>query len=88
MFCILLTLHNNTAVFNGLLGYVTNISDKAKVVVDGTEFETDKIDGYVEYGAGVNKDFINTPWSCYAQVTDRSGGINGFSGNLGIKYKF
>ena len=72
----------------GLLGYVANISDKAKVVVDGTEFETDKIDGYVEYGAGVNKDFINTPWSCYLEAKGRSGGRTGFAGNLGIKYKF
>ena len=72
----------------GLLGYVANISDKAKVVVDEAEFETDKINGYVEYGAGVNKDFINTPWSCYLEATGRSGGINGFSGNFGIKYRF
>ena len=72
----------------GLLGYVANISDKAKVVADETEFEADKINGYIEYGAGVNKDFINTPWSCYAQVTGRNGGINGVSGNLGIKYSF
>jgi len=48
----------------------------------------DKIDGYVEYGAGVNKEFINTPWSCYAQLTGRNGGINGFSGNIGVKYSF
>ena len=72
----------------GLLGYIANISDKTKVVVDGIEFETGKINGYVEYGAGVNKDFIGTVWSCYAQVTGKSGGRNGFAGNLGIKYKF
>ena len=72
----------------GLLGYVANMNDKAKVVVDGTEFETDKIKGYVEFGAGVNKDFINTPWSCYVEATGRSGGRTGFAGNLGIKYKF
>ena len=72
----------------GLLGYIANMSDKAKVVVDGTEFETDKVNGYVEFGAGVNKDFINTPWSCYLEATGRSGGRTGFAGNLGIKYKF
>mgnify|MGYP003296185824 CR=1 FL=1 len=72
----------------GLLGYVANMNDKAKVVVDGTEFETDKIKGYVEFGAGVNKDFINTPWICYVEATGRSGGRTGFAGNLGIKYKF
>lgn len=72
----------------GLVGYVANISDKAKVVVDETEFETDKIDGYVEYGLGVNKEFEFTPWSFYAQATGRSGGRTGFAGNLGIKYKF
>ena len=72
----------------GLLGYVANMNDKTKVIADGQEFEIDKIDGYVEYGAGVNKDFINTPWSCYLQATGRSGGRNGFAGNIGIKYKF
>ncbi|MCR4662257.1 MAG: hypothetical protein K5622_00020 [Endomicrobiaceae bacterium] len=72
----------------GLLGYVANMNDKAKVVADNMEFELDKIDGYVEYGAGVNKDFINTPWNCYVQVTGRSGGRTGFAGNLGVKYKF
>ena len=71
-----------------ILGYLINMGDDRKVVADETEFEMDKIDGYVEYGAGVNKEFINTPWSCYAQVTGRSGGINGVSGNLGVKYKF
>ena len=43
----------------GLLGYVANMNDKAKIVVDEMTFEFDKIKGYVEYGVGVNKDFIN-----------------------------
>ena len=72
----------------GLLGYAANISDKGKVVADKIELETDKIDGYIEYGVGVNKEFIDTLWSCYAQVTGRSGGINGFGGNMGVKYSF
>ena len=71
-----------------MLGYVANISDNGKVVADEIEFKTDKIDGYVEYGLGANKDFINTPWNCYVQITGRNDGINGFSGNIGIKYKF
>ena len=72
----------------GLLGYVANMNDKAKIVVDEMTFEFDKIKGYVEYGVGVNKDFINTPWNCYVQATGRSGGRTGFAGNLGVKYKF
>ena len=36
----------------------------------------------------VNKEFVNVPWTCYLQVTGRNGDRNGFSGNLGIKYKF
>ena len=72
----------------GLLGYAANLSSKPTVKVEGIELELDSIDGYIEYGAGVNKDFIGTVWSCYAQVTGRSGGRNGFAGNLGIKYKF
>ena len=72
----------------GLLGYSANLGSKPTVKTDGVELELDSIDGYVEYGAGVNKDFIGTVWSCYAQVTGRSGGRNGFAGNLGLKYKF
>ena len=72
----------------GLLGYVANMNDKSKVVADSLEFELDKIDGYVEYGIGVNKDFENTPWSCYGQVTGKSGGRNGVEFNLGVTYRF
>ena len=72
----------------GLLGYAANLSSKPTVKAEGVEIELDSIDGYVEIGAGANKDFIDTAWSCYAQVAGRSGGRNGFSGNLGIKYKF
>ena len=72
----------------GLIGYVANMNDNAKVVADSLEFEIDKVDGYIEYGAGVNKDFIGTVWSCYAQVTGRSGGRSGFAGNFGVKYRF
>ena len=72
----------------GLLGYSANLGNKPTVKTEGVELELDSIDGYVEYGAGVNKDFIGTVWSCYAQLTGRSGGRNGFAGNLGVKYKF
>ena len=72
----------------GLVGYVANMNDKAKVVADALEFELDKIDGYVEYGIGINKEFESTPWSCYGQITGRSGGRSGFSGNFGVKYRF
>jgi hypothetical protein len=72
----------------GLVGYSANLSSKPKVKAGGEELELDSIDGFVEYGIGVNKEFIGTVWSCYGQVTGRSGGRNGFGGNLGIKYKF
>ena len=71
-----------------LIGYAANMNDNVKVVAEGEEFELDKIDGYLEYGAGVNKEFINSPWTIYAQLTGRNGGRNGFAGNFGIKYKF
>ena len=71
-----------------LLGYVLNVGSKPKATVGNIELESDKIDGYVEYGIGVNKDFIGTVWSCYAQVTGRGGDRSGFSGNLGVRYKF
>ena len=72
----------------GLVGYSANLSNKPKVKAGGEELELDSIDGFVEYGIGVNKEFIGSVWSCYGQVTGRSGGRNGFGGNLGIKYKF
>lgn len=71
-----------------LVGYVANMNDTVKVVAENKEFELDKIDGYLEYGAGVNKIFINSPWTIYAQLSGRNGGRNGFVGNFGIKYKF
>jgi len=72
----------------GLLGYVANIGDKGKVTADDTEFEMEKVNGYVEYGVGVSKDFDDTPWNCYFQITGRNGGRNGVAGNLGVKYCF
>jgi outer membrane autotransporter protein len=72
----------------GLLGYAANLSGKPKVKAGGQELELDSIDGFVEYGIGVNKEFIGSVWSCYGQITGRSGGRNGFGGNFGIKYKF
>ncbi len=72
----------------GLLGYVINCGDKVKANVEGVEFEQQKIENYFEFGIGINKEFINTPWNCYLQVTGRSGDRSGFDSSLGIKYKF
>jgi predicted outer membrane repeat protein len=72
----------------GLLGYAANLSSKPTIKTEAGDIDLDSIDGYVEFGAGVNKDFLNTAWSCYAQLSGRSGGRSGFAGNLGIKYKF
>ena len=72
----------------GLLGYAANLSSKPTVKTEAGDLDLDSIDGYVEFGAGVNKDFLNTAWSCYAQLTGRSGGRSGFAGNFGVKYKF
>ena len=72
----------------GLVGYVANMNDNTKVIADSLDFEIDKVDGYIEYGIGVNKDFERTPWSCYGQLTGRSGGRSGFAGNFGVKYRF
>ena len=62
--------------------------DKIKAEADGLETEGNKADGYVEYGIGLNKDFINTPWSCYVQVTGKGGDRSGFDGSFGVKYNF
>ena len=67
-----------------MVGYSANLSGKPKVKAGGEELELDNIDGFVEYGIGVNKEFVGSVWSCCGQVTGR----NGFGGNLGIKYKF
>ena len=72
----------------GLLGYVINCGDKVKANVEDVEFEQQKIENYFEFGIGINKEFINTPWNCYLQVTGRSGDRSGFDSSLGIKYKF
>ena len=72
----------------GLLGYAANLSSKPTVKTEAGDLDLDSIGGYVEFGAGVNKDFLNTAWSCYAQITGRAAGRSGFAGNLGVKYKF
>ena len=72
----------------GLLGYLINAGEKAKLVADNISFDDIGISGYVEYGVGVNKTFKNSPWSCYLQLTGKSGDISGFDGNIGIKYSF
>ena len=72
----------------GLLGYAANLSAKPTVKTEAGDLDLDSIGGYVEFGAGVNKDFVNTAWSCYAQLTGRAAGRSGFAGNIGIKYNF
>ena len=72
----------------GLLGYSLNINDKVRLKAEGEEFDTDKVNDFFELGVGVNKDFIDTPWSCYGQLAGRFGGRTGVSFNLGIKYRF
>ena len=72
----------------GLLGYLINAGEKAKLVADNIAFDNMGISGYVECGLGVNKTFKNSPWSCYLQLTGKSGDISGFDGNIGIKYSF
>ena len=71
-----------------LAGYVINAGENPKVDEQMQNLGTDKIDGYVEYGIGLNKEFINAPWSCYVQVTGKGGDRNGFDGRFGIKYGF
>ena len=72
----------------GLLGYAANLTPEPTVKTEAGNLKLDSIDGYVEFGAGVNKDFLNTAWSCYAQLTGRAAGRSGVAGNLGVKYKF
>lgn len=67
----------------GLVGYAANLSPKPTVKADGTELELDKIENFVELGLGINKNFINSPWSLSLQIMKR----NGFSGNICITYK-
>jgi len=72
----------------GLIGYVVNAGDKVTTKVEEVEFDGQKIGNYVEFGAGVDKSFKNSPWSLYIQLTGRSGDRTGFDGNFGIKYSF
>ena len=72
----------------GLLGYLINAGEKVKLVADNITFDDMGISGYVECGLGVNKTFKNSPWSCFLQLTGKSGDISGFDGNIGIKYSF
>jgi len=72
----------------GLIGYVVNAGDKVTTKVEEVEFDGKKIGNYVEFGAGIDKSFKNSPWSLYIQLTGRSGDRTGFDGNFGIKYSF
>ena len=71
-----------------LLGYAIDTGNKAKLVANDIEFEEMKVKGYTEYGAGVHKRFKNNGWSCYAQLTGKSGERKGIEGNIGVKYSF
>ena len=69
-----------------LVGYVINSGKKAKLVANNVGFEDMQISGYTEYGAGVNKSFKDSAWSCYLQATGKAGGRKGVEGNIGVKY--
>ncbi len=56
--------------------------------INGNKVKSLEMDPYFEYGVGVSKDFLNSPWSCYGQVSGKSGSRSGAGFNLGIKYAF
>ena len=56
--------------------------------INGNKVKSLEMDPYFEYGVGISKDFLNTPWSCYGQVSGKSGSRSGVGFNLGIKYAF
>jgi len=56
--------------------------------INGNKVKSLEMDPYFEYGVGVSKDFLNSPWSCYGQVSGKSGSRSGVGFNLGIKYAF
>ncbi len=56
--------------------------------INGNKVKSLELDPYFEYGVGVSKDFLNSPWSCYGQVSGKSGSRSGAGFNLGIKYAF
>mgnify|MGYP003330900179 CR=1 FL=1 len=69
-------------------GYAFNMG---KVVVEEKDLnvrEDKGIDNYVEYGAGIEKQFENIPLSAYLTAKGRNGGRNGYSGYVGIKWGF
>ena len=69
-----------------LVGYVLNSGNKTKLVAQNIVAEDMKIQGYTEYGLGVNKNFDYGAWSCFLQVTGRNGDRKGVEGNIGVKY--
>jgi hypothetical protein len=71
-----------------LVGYVLNTGKKTKLVANNVGYDDMQISGYTEYGAGVNKSFKNSAWSCYIQATGKSGDRKGIEGNVGVKYSF
>ena len=71
----------------GLMDISINTGESA-TKVEGSKAEALKLDPYFECGLGVNKDFANTPWSAYAQLTGKAGSRAGSAINLGVKYAF
>ena len=71
----------------GLMDITINTGESA-TKVSGIDTESLKLAPYYEFGLGVNKDFANTPWSAYAQLTGKSGSRAGAGVNLGVKYAF
>ncbi|MDD5022312.1 MAG: hypothetical protein PHR82_09330, partial [Endomicrobiaceae bacterium] len=67
---------------------VFNTGDKAKTITEGIDLESMSFNSYIEYGAGLDKKFIETSWSVYGQIAGRSGARNGYEANLGVKYSF
>ncbi|MDD5022477.1 MAG: autotransporter domain-containing protein, partial [Endomicrobiaceae bacterium] len=46
----------------GLTGIVFNTGDKAKTITEGIDLESMSFNSYIEYGAGLDKKFIETSW--------------------------
>jgi len=70
-----------------LLSYVYNTGE-TNAVVNYNKKQTQKLDPYYEYGAGLEKNFIGTAWVGFAQITGKTGGKKGVGINLGVKYAF
>ena len=81
-----LSLTNGWAPY-GLFDVAINTGETS-TKINGNKVKSLEMDPYFEYGVGVSKDFLNSPWSCYGQVSGKSGSRSGVGFNLGIKYAF